>query len=157
MTDEQRKEFTRRIAAASKSELIVITYELFQAYLDTLKEAYENKEEKAYQASVQKALACVHELSQSLVLQYQVGVLLLQLYDYVGLKLQISMPLQTVDNLQEVKKIMSSLQTAFEEVSKQDQGEPLMSNSQAVYAGLTYSKSSLNETITETKNRGFLA
>ncbi len=65
MTDEQRKEFTRRIAAASKSELIVITYELFQAYLDTLKEAYENKEEKAYQASVQKALACVHELSQS--------------------------------------------------------------------------------------------
>ncbi len=67
------------------------------------------------------------------------------------------MPLQTVDNLQEVKKIMSSLQTAFEEVSKQDQGEPLMSNSQAVYAGLTYSKSSLNETITETKNRGFLA
>ena len=52
---------------------------------------------------------------------------------------------------------MTKLKAAFEEVAKQDTSEPLMENTQQVYAGLTYGKGSLNEVLMsrDEYNRGY--
>ena len=41
MTDEKKKEFTRRLTQCNASEMIVIQYEIFFTYLDDALEAYE--------------------------------------------------------------------------------------------------------------------
>ena len=53
--------------------------------------------------------------------------------------------------------LLKKLRASFYEVSKQDDSEPLMKNTQAVYSGLTYSKGGIsNETQTDNiENRGF--
>ncbi len=51
--------------------------------------------------------------------------------------------------------MLKKLQAAFAEVGKEDDSGPMMENTQQVYAGLTYSKSSLNEDMYSNGNRGF--
>ena len=59
--------------------------------------------------------------------------------------------------LTELQGFLKKLRASFYEVSKQDDSEPLMKNTQAVYSGLTYSKGGIsNETQTDNiENRGF--
>ena len=55
--------------------------------------------------------------------------------------------------------VMERLLPSFREVAKQDTSEAVMKNVQQIYAGLTYGRGSLNETIGDDigKNRGFEA
>ena len=41
MTDEKKKEFTRRLAQCNSSEMIVIQYDIFFVYLDDALTAFE--------------------------------------------------------------------------------------------------------------------
>lgn len=41
--------------------------------------------------------------------------------------------------LESVKKMLETMRKSFYELSKQDDSEPLMKNTQQVYAGFTYS------------------
>ena len=51
------------------------------------------------------------------------------------------------------------ISTTFKEVAKQDDSEAVMKNVQTIYAGLTYGRGTLNETIDSGAdvNRGFEA
>ena len=51
--------------------------------------------------------------------------------------------------------MLKKLRKSFEDVAAQDDSEPLMSNTQDVYAGLTYGRGSLNENVNTVPNRGF--
>ena len=51
-------------------------------------------------------------------------------------------------------KLLDSLKESFEKLAAQDDSGPAMSNTQSVYAGLTYGKGTLNES-TSSGNRGF--
>ena len=52
---------------------------------------------------------------------------------------------------------MRRLYGAFVEAAKQDQSEPVMKNTQQVYAGMTYARCALNEDFVDNGNqRGFL-
>jgi flagellar protein FliS len=58
----------------------------------------------------------------------------------------------------DAERVMRGLYTSFEEVAKRDKSEPLMHNTQQVFAGMTYGRTSLNENLSEAdSNRGFLA
>ena len=51
-------------------------------------------------------------------------------------------------------KLLGSLKESFEKLAAQDESGPAMSNTQSVYAGLTYGKGTLNESMSS-DNRGF--
>lgn len=55
--------------------------------------------------------------------------------------------------------IFEALLPSFKEVAKQDDSEAVMKNVQTIYAGLTYGRGTLNETIDSgaDANRGFEA
>ena len=57
-----------------------------------------------------------------------------------------------------MKMVIYGLKEAYEVLAIQDQSGPVMQNTQAVYAGLTYGKDDLTENMTDQgTNRGFLA
>ena len=55
----------------------------------------------------------------------------------------------------EAEKILRRLYGSFVEVARQDTSEPLMRNTQQVYAGMTYGRASLNENYIDDDQRGF--
>jgi len=54
---------------------------------------------------------------------------------------------------------MNKLYDAFSQIAKEDTSEPIMKNTETVYAGYTYGKNSLNEAAFDgtQSSRGFLA
>ena len=62
----------------------------------------------------------------------------------------------TIMLLESVKKMLETMRKSFYELSKQDDSEPLMKNTQQVYAGFTYSNDGgSNEYSKGYENRGY--
>ena len=59
------------------------------------------------------------------------------------------------EGIEEAEKILKRLYAAFCEAAKSDTSGPLMTNTQQVYAGITYGRSNLNESYIEDGHRGF--
>lgn len=158
MVDEKKREFCRRIAQASKTEVIVIMYEIVLTYVkeaeDELMQSgnWENKNREAYLFSIKKARDFVNQLASSLDMRFPVSYQLINLYDYVrrcliqaetGRENEICQ-----QKLSEVTKTIEKLHAAFAEVSQKDQSGSMIENSKKVYAGLTYGpRSQLNEIV----------
>jgi flagellar protein FliS len=55
--------------------------------------------------------------------------------------------------------IVEKLLDSFRQVSEMDESEAVMENTETIYAGLTYGRDSLNETLYSENmaNRGFMA
>ena len=57
--------------------------------------------------------------------------------------------------IEEAENIMRKLYSSFVQAAALDKSEPLMSNTQQVYAGITYGKNQLNESFVNNDYRGF--
>ena len=155
MTSEAKKEFTIRISQANKSGLIVILYEMYLAYL---KDAINNPDDRAvFREGIRKARGCINELMNSLDFTYELSYLLLRLYIYVNKEMAAADVRGSSDQLLACRKIIEELLSAYREVSRLDTSAPVMENAQTVYAGLTYGKGKLTESLSNEGNRGFLA
>ena len=51
------------------------------------------------------------------------------------------------DHMSEMIRNFRKLRDAYDTISKQDKSEPLMANAQDVYAGFTYGKTDINESL----------
>ena len=154
MTDEMRKNFTLRISQANKSEMTVILYEMYLVYLD---EAIHSKDDRQkMRGAIKNARGCISEFMQSLDFNYELSYYLLRLYVYVNKEMAGADVRGDVESLKICKKIMTELMEAYREVGKADTTGPVMENTQAVYAGLTYGKGELTESLAHQGNRGFL-
>ena len=157
MTDQMKKNFTVRITQANKSELIVILYEMYLAYLDDARQALETGQNRAgFREGIRKAGSCVRELMQSLVHRYAVAGQLFRLYAYVMKEMSRADARGSAEPLVICRKVMTELLEAYREVSRQDDSAPIMEHTQTVYAGLTYGKGELTESLSHERNRGFL-
>lgn len=155
MTSEVKKEFTIRISQANKSGLIVILYEMYLAYLE---DAINNPDDRAvFREGIRKARGCINELMNSLDFTYELSYLLLRLYIYVNKEMAAADVRGSSDQLLACRKIIEELLSAYREVSRLDTSAPVMENTQTVYAGLTYGKGKLTESLSNEGNRGFLA
>lgn len=157
MNGETTREYAARVAQANRSELVVIIYELFLHALDDAKESLKaGKEEKGCEY-IKRAQGFLQELMDSLDHSYEISGRLLRLYRYVNMQLILSVIRKELVQEEAVREVMTKLKAAFEEVAKQDTSEPLMENTQQVYAGLTYGKGSLNEVLMsgDEYNRGY--
>ncbi len=158
MKDEKKKQYTLRISNANRSELVVIIYDIFSDYLTEAKEAYLLGEEgsERFLLALRYARSCVRELSESLDFKYSPAMELFSLYRYVDRALAKAELKCSAEPLQEVETVMGDLREAFVEAAKKDQTTPVMENTQAVYAGLTYGKNQLNVDLSDQgSERGF--
>lgn len=157
MNQEQRKEYTARVAQANRSELVVIIYELFLLAMDEAEKAFQKGELSEGVKEIKRAEGFLQELMGSLDQRYAIAEELMRLYRYVYEQLIFSAIRQKMVNGETVREVMSKLKEAFIEVAKQDHSRPVMENSQQIYAGLTYGKGSLNEVLLTGNeyNRGY--
>lgn len=157
MTDDLKQRFTFRITQANKTELIVILYEMTRTYVEDAKEALAIQDVEKFRKEIKRAKRCVEELMVSLHTEYVIARHIMQLYLYMNRELAKADARCTEKPLEHVLLVIKNLHEAYLEISKQDTSEPIMSNTQSVYAGLTYGKNDLNENLMDNiTNRGFL-
>ncbi len=158
MKDELKKEFTRRIAQANKVSMITILYDMTLVYLDDAKEALSKKQEKQFVQEIHHAQDCLMELIQSLHTKYEPAPALYGLYLYMHKALADAVISSSEEPLMQPESILKRLRDAYLKLEKTDSFEPVMNNTQQIYAGLTYGKHSLVESLAQpVHNRGFLA
>lgn len=156
MTRELKQEYTLRISQANKTQLITILYEMVLLYIDEAEEALDAENSMEYKSAIRKIRGCMNELTASLNFDYELAQNLLQLYLYVNRELVKASSHSDRENLEHVRKVIDQLHKAYKEIETQDKSGPVMGNTQTVYAGLTYGRSTLTENIADpSANRGF--
>lgn len=159
MNKETIQSFTARITQASKSELVVILYEMSLVRIEEAEKAYQENDLSNFDKELKSAQKYVSELMAALDYRYKISYDLLSLYLYTSKHIIKAIVKQNPLTLQYAKTILTKLLSGFEEVSKADTSGPMMRNTQQLYAGLTYGKGALNETFIDpsNKSRGFIA
>lgn len=148
MTKKEIKEFSLRIAESSKTELIVITYDIILNYIETAQEAYKNSNLEDVEFNLQKAKQFVNNLSSCLDFRYSIAQELLRLYIYINNCLLKDIVKREPQNADNIKGIISKLRESYQEISPLDKSGKVMKNSEQVYVGYTYGKTStLNEVV----------
>lgn len=153
------KEFQGRIINATQQDLVVINYEMFLAEIDVAINEVHASDTKAYHKATHMAHKLLRELSDNLDFQYDISRDLMSLYIYIGKKLIEASMNHQLEDLEEIKRIVLVLLQGWKEAEAKvvsNQGA-MIQNAQKVYAGLTYGKSSLNETVYQDASRGFKA
>lgn len=158
MQKEAVQAFTVRITQASKSELIVILYEMILEEIKEAKDAYANNDLTAFDKELKQAQKFLNELMSALDYQYKISYDLLSLYLYVNKGIITAIIQRKPDSLASAESVLQKLLIGFEGVSKEDTSGPMMRNTQQLYAGLTYGKGTLNETYIDPndRSRGFI-
>lgn len=159
MKKEAVQAFATRITMASKSELIVILYEMILAEIGEAREAHEKGELAVFDRELKKAQKYINELMVPLDYSYAISYDLVSLYLYVNKRIITAIIRRKPESLDSAETVLKKLLTGFEGVSKADKSGPMMRNTQQLYAGLTYGKGILNETYInpDNRSRGFIA
>lgn len=157
MEKEQRIDFTRRVSQSNRSDLVLVTYDIFFAYLADARDAYEKEDWESYKQSVRHAQKAVQELLNALDFSYELAKELYQLYVFSRDKLAAAMYKRSLVELNEAEVPMKNLYQGFVKVAEGDTSEALMKNTQQVYAGYTYGRNDIVENCQNQDNkRGFL-
>ncbi len=155
MTGENKRQFTLRISQANPTELVVILYEMLLVYLDEAREALEAEDGREFHEAVRKARGCFNELLASLHYEYEPAPALSQLYLFCIRRLAIGESKKDKVPLGEIEKVISPLKDAYAQIAGKNNAGPVMGNTQAVYAGLTYGRNTLTENMADQgANRG---
>lgn len=156
MKKEQIQEFTRRISQSNRGGLVIIMYDILFAYLSDAKDAYEKQEWNEYKEALRHAQRSINELIGALDFSYDLAEKLNQIYIFCRNSLAKAMYKHDLEGALLAERLMKKLYEAFVQTMQQDTSEPLMSNTQQVYAGYTYGKGDLIETCQDfDTSRGF--
>ena len=120
--------------------------------------AMQQEKSEETKAQLDHADAVLRELCDSLDFRYAVAGNLYALYTYGRRNLARARYSNRPDGILETSRRMHELYEAFCEVEKQDNSEPVMQHTQQVFAGMTYAKGELNESLQDPEAcRGFFA
>lgn len=159
MKEESIKAYSRRIAQANRSELIVIMYDIILENIQDARDYLRADDDVEFQKSLSHAVRFVSELMVALDVSYPISKELMRLYIYVNRCLNHAKIARREQELTDAECVMRGLYTGFEGVAKQDHSLPVMEHTQRLYAGLTYGRGVLNETLVtpDEIHRGFRA
>lgn len=158
MKKELLQQYTTRVTQANRTQLVVTVYDIILTSLEDAKEAYQSGVKDEWRHSLERAQRLVMELLQALDFRFALSKELGSLYLYVNRRILHALVQNKVELLEGTDTVIRNLRNAFEEVSRTDDSAPVMVNTQKVYAGLTYGKSSaLSEMFQDDNNRGFQA
>lgn len=153
------QEFTFRVTQASRTELVVIMYDVILSDTKEARRVLAEGDLAAYERELKHAGRFLNELMGALDYQYGISYELLSLYSFVNKSLIRASVGRNVSLLDAADHVICGLRESFYEVGKQDTEGPVMRNTEQVYAGLTYGKGSLNESLLDPggAKRGFMA
>lgn len=159
MTKEQIQTYTKRITQANTSALAVVLYDLT---IDCIQEgirAYQEGQAESFEKAILQAQSFLQELMSMSKLENQTGYDVMALYLFMDKQLLLSIVKKQPVNLSECTGYLTKLKEAFEKLAQADTEPPLMEHVQQVYAGLTYGKGYLNESVdlTDNPSRGLQA
>ncbi len=164
MTKDKISSFQIRITESNKTELIVILYEIYFAYIEDALELLEamksNKTKEQiydYAKTIRMASQVVRHLQDDLNFNYEISNSLFGLYSFVEMQIAKASYSFSKEDLEDTLKVMRPLYESFKEVAKNDDSKPLMQNAQRVVTGYTYGRNDVNESVGEESNRGFFA
>ena len=159
MDKEKLQEYATRVTQANRSELVVVIYEAVLASIKEGKSYLEKGEIPQARNEIERAKGMIEELMCSLDMQYGISHYLRQLYIFAYHELCHGIAERKPELFDHATDILNGLLPSFQEVAKQDTSEPVMKNTQQIYAGLTYGRESLHETIAVgvDMNRGYEA
>lgn len=144
MNKEKLTAYNLRIQQCNTGELAVILFDLIIEYME---EALEAKEQENFLACVVKAKAFVQELIGITRRDTKDGRDLIRLYHFVEQQLFLSQVKGTEIHLKECVGYMKQLREGMIVLAKTDTDGPLLAGGQEVYAGLTYGKGYLHESL----------
>ena len=147
MTKEMKQIFTRRVTQANRTQLVVVLYDILLTYLEDGMNAYEAGDRTEFKKDLGLARDCIAELRKSLDFQYDLSRNLFAIYAFADRELANNMHGNKADHMKEIIKDFEKLRNAYDTISKKDKSEPLMENAQDVYAGFTYGRTDLNESL----------
>ena len=146
MTKEEMNVFSLRIANCSKTELIVITYDIIMNYVDSACSSYEKDDLDGVVFNLKKAKQFLNNLSSSLDFKYGISYELMNLYMYINNCLVRNIAKRNVENSDSIRSVINRLRESFDDISGLDNSGKVMKNSEQVYIGYTYGRTStLNE------------
>ena len=111
-----------------------------------------------FKENLRMARECIGQMRTSLNFDYSLSRNLFAIYCFADRELAKDIYAYKTENLDVIQTIFTKLHDAYYVVSQKDDSAPLMDNIQTVYAGLTYTKSDLNEDfLNYDAKRGYLA
>lgn len=157
MTKEQIKEFTLRTSQANHSGLILILTDMDKIYLDDAIKAYDAQDLEQYNKYMELARKTHNELMSAMNPNDALGRRVLGILRYIYKCMVSSQVKRKPQDLERCMGMMDTLKVAFEHLHSLDEEGPVMKNTHRVYAGLTYGKGVLNESLgsADYSNRGF--
>lgn len=161
MTDEKKQEFVNRITTANRTELIVVLYDIFDAYADEASAGYENgrKGNDDSRQSLEKASLVLEHLKKDLDFSRDKALCgrLYSIYNYCEELISRAIYTGRYEEVQTARRLISPLREAFAQVAADDKSAPMMENVPEIVAGYTYGKSGVDEAeVGGNSNRGFL-
>ena len=156
MTKDRIREYTLKITNASATQIIVVLYDLAIEYIENARSCFEKNDHEGAKTQCANAGRVLGDLISSLDFTYEISFPLFRIYEYVSKEVSMAVIKNDGSALSEQVRLLSSLKESFEKLAEQDSSGPAMSNTQSVYAGLTYGKGTLNESTSyESGNRGY--
>lgn len=157
MTREDIKTYSYRISQASKTDLVVITYDIATDYLKEAKENAETGDIEGMRSALNKVSRVIDSLISGLNLEYEIAGNLFQIYLHIKRTLVSVSVSADKDEITRIEHLISMLRKSFYSIKDEDTSGPLMKNTEQVYQGLTYSNSGYgNESSNVQANRGYI-
>ena len=155
MTNQERRDYSLKISQSSRTGLIVIMYEMAVKYIDDGVLALKSGNVDEYRTNIKRAKSVINELVSILDMKYEISYQLRNIYVFMIKALVRADIRKETDELVRIREMLLELRKAFMEAGKNDNSGAVMQNTQQVYAGLTYSRTSLNENMYSDVNRGY--
>ena len=159
MTKEQIREFTLRTSQANHSGLILVLTDILKVYLTDALEAYRVGSGEPYGSNLEMARRTLNELISCFNRKDALGYRVSSILRFVYKKLNNSVLTGSPDELDRCLGILDNLKVGFLHLHEIDTEGPVMKNTHQVYAGLTYGKGVVNESVqgVDISTRGFKA
>jgi flagellar protein FliS len=152
--------WSARIVNATPAQLVLIIYELIFEAIDNATEQLASRDIAGYEKTMERARKLLMELTHDLELDGSLEYDFLSLYLFVNKLFIQSYFKKSAEPLKEAKGILNKLYDGLceaENMLPKEQKQAIVQNAQQVYAGLTYGRGTLNESMVHDENRGFKA
>lgn len=148
MTNEDMNVYKMRISQASVGELNVIMLEMEIQWIKEALEAYKADDMDTFIDSIDKASATQVELMNVLNLDNEVSKEVYSVYVFFNKQLVNSKIKREPQDLDRIVDMLEQYHESFSQIAGTDDKEPVMEQSEKVYAGLTYGSGGLVENST---------
>lgn len=151
----EKENYAARIASASRVELIVINFDLIMDYLREAKENSENGHSFVF--NIGKSREFLREMKLALNMDYEISKEYHAAYTDIDRLIAGYLFSKSDETYEKIVDILTEFRDAWANVDDDDTS-PVMSNTEQMYAGLTYGKDGkLTEYVDICSDRGFKA